>query len=621
MASRRTGASCAWPGSPHWRPRPWSSRDAADEQHSSSTASAPAPAASASSPTSSPRHHRRRGGHRVSRSRPRRDRRHIPGGPERARPVPVGRRHGRQVELLGIMREGMAAARDQGKAGCRQRRPRVGPRTITRSDGTEQVTYKGHPLYYFIADSSAGEHEGTGERRLRREWWLVAPSGTAITAGGSTIGLLSVASSSSSRAVRRVSGLRAESSRGPLDVTDAGRCRDVAGTAAVAGTGAHGAARPRPGAGRPIGPLAFAGVAISSFGGPLALAALSAPALAADAADSAGLAMVAAGRRVHRAARDLDAVHPPRPAPAACTRSSRRRPEDGSRSRRRRSRIFSYAALRRVHDGRQSSTTCSRPSRRAPVPDGAGAGDPGRDRAASMIAGAPHADRPRVVAAGQVALAGILDGVTLAHYRRRRHVRNGAPAGSLARRARRRRCCTSAQPAVASSGPARPTGAHDHARRGRGVRAHGRTDHPRGRAAGRGSGSAPHRGARRRGRPAAPRASASRTRSASGSRSAPRRDPVRVPRADAADLRDRPLADPADRGAIGALIVLAAPISLIDPDGFYDALLKPSLVALWLSQRSCSPSIPGFAKRHRQRASAGVDTQRDRERVRGLSDS
>jgi hypothetical protein len=46
--------------------------------------------------------------------------------------------------------------------------------------------------------------------------------------------------------------------------------------------------------GPPIGPLAFAGFAVASFGGPLALAALSAPGTLDDAADSAGLAMLAA---------------------------------------------------------------------------------------------------------------------------------------------------------------------------------------------------------------------------------------------------------------------------------------------------------------------------------------
>ncbi len=35
--------------------------------------------------------------------------------------------------------------------------------------------------------------------------------------------------------------------------------------------------------------------------------------------------------------------------------------------------------------------------------------------------------------------------------------------------------------------------------------------------------------------------------------------------------------------AIGAGLVAAAPFSLIDPEGFYNALIKPSLVALWVS--------------------------------------
>ena len=46
--------------------------------------------------------------------------------------------------------------------------------------------------------------------------------------------------------------------------------------------------------GRPVSNWAFAGVAIASFGGPLALAALYAPGIVTDAASSAGLAMIAA---------------------------------------------------------------------------------------------------------------------------------------------------------------------------------------------------------------------------------------------------------------------------------------------------------------------------------------
>lgn len=65
--------------------------------------------------------------------------------------------------------------------------------TITRSNGSKQVTYDGHPLYYFALDKSAGSIKGQGSDNFGAKWWLVAPSGTAITKGGSA----SSASSSS----------------------------------------------------------------------------------------------------------------------------------------------------------------------------------------------------------------------------------------------------------------------------------------------------------------------------------------------------------------------------------------------------------------------------------------
>ncbi len=57
--------------------------------------------------------------------------------------------------------------------------------TTARADGSKQVTYKGHPLYYFIADRSAGSTKGQGSDSFGAKWWLLTPSGTAITTGGS----------------------------------------------------------------------------------------------------------------------------------------------------------------------------------------------------------------------------------------------------------------------------------------------------------------------------------------------------------------------------------------------------------------------------------------------------
>ncbi len=53
--------------------------------------------------------------------------------------------------------------------------------TITRSDGTKQVTYDGHPLYYFKEDTKAGQTTGQGFNNFGAKWWLVAPSGQPIT--------------------------------------------------------------------------------------------------------------------------------------------------------------------------------------------------------------------------------------------------------------------------------------------------------------------------------------------------------------------------------------------------------------------------------------------------------
>jgi predicted lipoprotein with Yx(FWY)xxD motif len=58
--------------------------------------------------------------------------------------------------------------------------------TITRSNGTKQVTYDGHPLYYFALDKGKGSVTGQGSDNFGAKWWLVAPSGAAITKTGSS---------------------------------------------------------------------------------------------------------------------------------------------------------------------------------------------------------------------------------------------------------------------------------------------------------------------------------------------------------------------------------------------------------------------------------------------------
>lgn len=52
--------------------------------------------------------------------------------------------------------------------------------TITRADGTKQVTYKGHPLYFFEKDKDSGDAYGQGVVGFGASWYVIAPSGKKI---------------------------------------------------------------------------------------------------------------------------------------------------------------------------------------------------------------------------------------------------------------------------------------------------------------------------------------------------------------------------------------------------------------------------------------------------------
>lgn len=49
--------------------------------------------------------------------------------------------------------------------------------TTQRTDGTTQVTYNGHPLYYFANDAQPGDSKGQGVKQV---WYVVSPAGDAI---------------------------------------------------------------------------------------------------------------------------------------------------------------------------------------------------------------------------------------------------------------------------------------------------------------------------------------------------------------------------------------------------------------------------------------------------------
>ena len=52
--------------------------------------------------------------------------------------------------------------------------------TVKRDDGTEQVTYNGHPLYYFVGDTAAGMAKGQGSKAFGAGWYVLNAKGSKI---------------------------------------------------------------------------------------------------------------------------------------------------------------------------------------------------------------------------------------------------------------------------------------------------------------------------------------------------------------------------------------------------------------------------------------------------------
>jgi predicted lipoprotein with Yx(FWY)xxD motif len=52
--------------------------------------------------------------------------------------------------------------------------------TTSRTDGTTQLTYNGHPLYYYDDDKGPGTTKGQGETSYGANWYVLTPAGVKI---------------------------------------------------------------------------------------------------------------------------------------------------------------------------------------------------------------------------------------------------------------------------------------------------------------------------------------------------------------------------------------------------------------------------------------------------------
>jgi predicted lipoprotein with Yx(FWY)xxD motif len=57
--------------------------------------------------------------------------------------------------------------------------------TITGPHGVRQVTYNGHPLYYYVGDSKPGSTRGQRLDEFGALWYVLGPNGNAVTTAAS----------------------------------------------------------------------------------------------------------------------------------------------------------------------------------------------------------------------------------------------------------------------------------------------------------------------------------------------------------------------------------------------------------------------------------------------------
>jgi len=55
--------------------------------------------------------------------------------------------------------------------------------TTKRKDGKLEVTYNGHPLYYWVGDHKPGQTTGQALNQFGGPWWVLTPTGKEIHRG------------------------------------------------------------------------------------------------------------------------------------------------------------------------------------------------------------------------------------------------------------------------------------------------------------------------------------------------------------------------------------------------------------------------------------------------------
>jgi predicted lipoprotein with Yx(FWY)xxD motif len=55
--------------------------------------------------------------------------------------------------------------------------------TTTRKDGSIEVVYNGHPLYYFVSDKQAGDTTGQAITSFGADWFVLSAAGSQVGKG------------------------------------------------------------------------------------------------------------------------------------------------------------------------------------------------------------------------------------------------------------------------------------------------------------------------------------------------------------------------------------------------------------------------------------------------------